>query len=187
MNILDEIKKVEGDAELLHSETEVEAAIDRMAFEITAKLGGDSPVILTVLNGGIIFTGKLLTKLRFPLEVDAIQASRYRGKTQGGLIQWLHKPELPLKGRKVLITDDILDEGVTLSIIVDWCRAQLASEVYTAVLVDKQIGKERPCRADFVGLLAENRYLFGYGMDYKNYLRNAPGIYACKILGGSTV
>jgi hypoxanthine phosphoribosyltransferase len=180
MSLLDEIQRVERDAERLLSQSQVEAALDRMALAIEAALGERLPVVLTVLNGGVIFAGQLLTRLRFPLELDSINASRYRGATSGGEIHWLLKPALSLQGRTVLILDDVLDEGITLATLIDWCREQGAAAVYTAVLIDKQLGRERPCRADFVGLEAENRYLFGYGMDYKGYLRNAPGIYAVK-------
>lgn len=179
-NLLEEIKRVEREADRLYSQAQVESALDRMAEEITARLGDSNPIVLTVLNGGVICAGQLLTRLRFPLQIDSINASRYRGETSGKEIHWLLKPSLSLQGRTVLLADDILDEGVTLSALVEWCRGEGAAAVYVAVLVDKQIGRERPCRADFVGLEAENRYLFGYGMDYKNYLRNAPGIFACK-------
>lgn len=180
MSLLDEIKQVEREADQLYTQAQMEAALDRMALAITARLGDSNPLILTVLNGGIIFAGQLLTRLHFPLELDSINASRYRGATSGGEIHWLLKPKLPLQGRTVLLADDVLDEGITLAALVDWCRQQGAAAVYVAVLIDKQIGRERPCRADFVGVEAENRYLFGYGMDYKSYLRNAAGIFACK-------
>ena len=180
MNLLEEIRQVERDAELIYSMDQLESAIERIAAEINARLGGSNPILLTILNGGIIFSGKLLSRLRFPLQIDAVKASRYRGETSGGQIEWSLKPKLPLQGRTVLLIDDILDEGITLAEIKAWCWEQGAEEVLTAVLVDKQIGRERPCRADFVGLEAENRYLFGYGLDYKNYLRNAPGIFACQ-------
>lgn len=180
MNKLDEITRVEREADRLYSEIEVEAAIDRVAGEITAHLADKNPVVLTVLNGGIVFSAKLMMRLRFPFEMDAINASRYRGETRGSLIHWLLKPALPLAGRTVLIVDDILDEGVTLAEIVNYCKEQGAAAVYTCVLIDKNIGRKKPCHADFVALEAENRYLFGYGMDYKSYLRNAPGIFACR-------
>ena len=180
MSLIEEIRQVEREADLLFSQAEVEAALDRMALEIEAALGASLPLVLTVLNGGVIFAGLLLTRLRFPLEIDSIQASRYCGATRGGEIHWLLKPGTALQGRTVLILDDVLDEGVTLAALLAWCREQGAAAVYSAVLVDKQIGRERPCRADFVGLAAENRYLFGCGMDYKHFLRNLPGIYACK-------
>lgn len=179
MSLLEEVEKIAKNAELLFSAAEVEACIARLANEITRRIGDDNPIVLAVLNGGIIFAGQLLTRLDFPLEIDSVQASRYRGATTGGEVHWLLKPSLNLRGRKVLVLDDILDEGMTLSAIIDWCKDQGADEVLTGVLIDKQIGRMRPCKADFVGLVAENRYLFGYGMDYKNYLRNAPGIFAC--------
>lgn len=179
--MLEEINQIQNHARRLHSEQEVEAAIDRMAADITAKLHDTNLLVLCVINGGIIATGKLLPKLNFPLNLDSIHASRYRNATSGGeAVHWLFKPTTPLKGRTLLIVDDILDEGHTLKAIADYCREQGAAAVYTAALLDKQLGVDKPIRADFVGLEVENYYLFGYGMDYKGYLRNAPGIFACK-------
>jgi hypoxanthine phosphoribosyltransferase len=134
------------------------------------------------MNGGVVLTGKLLTRLNFPLTLDAINASRYRNQTRGGEINWIQKPRTDLKNRTVLIVDDILDEGITLRAIYEYCREQGASSIYSAVLINKNLNHTKPIRADFVGLEAENRYIFGYGMDYKGYLRNAAGIYACKEL-----
>lgn len=182
MSILAEIRRVESEAEQLYSRQEVERAISRVAGEVAMVLADKNPLVLTVLNGGIPFAGQLLTELSFPLELDSIQATRYRGETTGGGVRWLHEPATSLNERSVLIVDDILDEGVTLAEIVAYCRQHGAREVFTVVLVDKDIGRERPCVADFVALKTPNRYLFGYGMDYKNYLRNAAGIYACKDL-----
>ncbi len=178
--MFEEIKHVQATADLLHSEQEVEAAIDKMAQEINIALADRNPLLLCVMNGGIPTFGKLLTRLTMPLTIDAIDASRYQNQTSGGIIEWLVKPETPLKGRTILIVDDILDEGITLEAIYSYCRGQGAAAVYSAVLVDKILDHEKPVTADFIGLEVENRYLFGYGMDYKGYLRNAPGIYACK-------
>lgn len=180
MDHLDHIRRVAAEADLLFSQTQVESAIARVGQEVAQKLASSNPIVLTVLNGGIIFAGKLLTHLDFPLELDSIQATRYQGQTQGSHIEWLLKPALPLRGRSVLIVDDVLDEGITLAEVAAYCRAEGAAEVHTAVLVDKDLGGEKPCQADFVGLKAPNRYLFGYGMDYKRYLRNAAGIFACR-------
>ncbi len=178
--MLEEIKHVQATADLLHNEQQVEAAIDNMARQINSTLAECNPLLLCVLNGGIPTFGKLLTRLTMPLSIDSINASRYQNQTSGGSIDWLLKPQTPLNGRTVLIVDDILDEGITLSAIRDYCREQGATAVYSAVLVDKILDHEKPISADFIGLTVENRYLFGYGMDYKGYLRNAPGIYACK-------
>jgi len=178
--MLNETEQVKRDAILLHDEQEVEAALDKMAADITAELKDKNPLVLCVINGGIIVTGKLLPRLDFPLTLDSVHASRYRNTTSGSEIDWLYKPRTPMKTRNILIVDDILDEGHTLQAIVDWCREQGAASVYTAALLDKDLGIEKPISADFVGIKVANYYLFGYGMDYKAYLRNAAGIYACK-------
>ena len=178
--MLKEIELIRQQAICLHDEQQVEAALDKMASEISAQLHDSNPLLLCVINGGIIATGKLLPRLNFPLTLDSIHASRYRNSTAGSEIHWLFKPTTPLTGRTVLIIDDILDEGHTLKAIVDYCHEQGAHKVYTAALLDKMLGVAKPIQADFVGLEVENHYLFGYGMDYKGYLRNAAGIYACK-------
>jgi hypoxanthine phosphoribosyltransferase len=131
--------------------------------------------------GGIVPTGLLLPRLNFPLQVDYLHVTRYRGRTAGGDLRWIKHPDIPLNGRTILVIDDVLDEGVTLGAIVQACKARGASEVLTAVLVEKRIERcEGLHKADFTGLSADNRYLFGYGMDYKLYLRNAEGIFAVR-------
>ncbi|QPK63925.1 hypoxanthine-guanine phosphoribosyltransferase [Methylomonas sp. LL1] len=178
--MLNEINQVKQHALLLHDQQQVEAALDQMAADITAELADKNPLVLCVINGGIIATGKLLPRLDFPLTLDSIHASRYRNTTSGSEIHWLFKPTTPLQDRNVLIVDDILDEGHTLKAIVDWCQQRGATQVFTAALLDKDLGCDKPIEADFIGLRVANHYLFGYGMDYKGYLRNAAGIYACK-------
>ncbi|MDO9107118.1 MAG: hypoxanthine-guanine phosphoribosyltransferase [Methylovulum sp.] len=180
--MLNEIKQIQTHAELLHSTADVEAALDAMAAQINLLLAECNPLVLCVMNGGIVFAGKLLTRLTMPLNIDAINASRYQNQTSGGTIEWVLKPGLPLKGRTILILDDVLDEGITLAAIKRYCQEQGAAAVYSAVLIDKILGHDKPSHADFVGLTVPNRYLFGYGMDYKGYLRNAAGIYACRDL-----
>jgi hypoxanthine phosphoribosyltransferase len=180
--MLNEIAQIAATADLLYSEAEVEAAIDKMAEAINLFLTERNPLVLCLMNGGVVLTGKLMTRLNFPLTLDTINASRYRNQTSGGDIRWIHKPCTSLKDRTVLLVDDILDEGFTLAAIYDYCREQGASSIYSAVLIDKKLGHPKPITADFVGIECENRYLFGYGMDYKGYHRNAAGIYACKEL-----
>ncbi|MDY7220240.1 hypoxanthine-guanine phosphoribosyltransferase [Denitrificimonas sp. JX-1] len=179
---LEHIQKVMDEAEVLFTEKEIEGAIDRVAEQINQQLADSNPVVFCVMNGGLIFSGKLLMKLTFPLEQSYLHASRYRNETSGGELFWKAKPEISLMDREVLIVDDILDEGHTLSAIVDFCKRSGASQVYTAVLMDKQHDrKARPgLKADFFGLYCADRYIFGYGMDYKGYWRNAAGIYAVK-------
>ncbi|MFP4079313.1 MAG: hypoxanthine-guanine phosphoribosyltransferase [Ectothiorhodospira sp.] len=174
--------QIQAQADCLVSRAEVEAAMDRMAEAITRDLGDRDPVILCVMTGGVVIAGHLLTRLDFPLQVDYLHATRYRGETTGGeTLHWVVKPRLSLEGRTVLVLDDILDEGHTLAGILDFCRAQGAREVRTGVLVYKHHDRHVPgLSAEYVGVEAPDRYVFGYGMDYKEYLRNAPGIYAVK-------
>lgn len=178
--MLEEIQQVQAQADLIYSEAEVEAALDNMAAAINNTLKDSNPLVLCVLNGGIIVAGKLLTRLNIQLTLDSINASRYQNQTTGGVIEWVLKPSVPLKDRVVLIIDDVLDEGITLAAIKEYCLEQGATAAYCAVLADKILDHDKPIKADFVGLEVENRYLFGYGMDFKGYLRNAAGIYACK-------
>jgi len=171
-----------SEADLLVGESEVSTAIARMADEITEQLQDANPVLLCVMNGGLIFTGQLLTRLVFPLEVDYLHATRYGHETVGAHLHWTVRPQLDLKGRTVLLLDDILDEGVTLAAIAEYCRQQGAAQVLMAVLIEKlHLRKVVPgMRADFSGVEVGDRFLFGYGLDYKGYWRNAPGIYAVK-------
>src|SRR3990167_4168321 len=176
------IRQVMAEADCLYSNAEVEVAIDTMAAAINGELAERNPVGFCVMNGGLIFSGKLLPKLDFPLELSYLHATRYRNETSGGELFWKAKPEISFIDRDVLIIDDILDEGHTLGAIVDFCRHAGASAVHTAVLIDKDHQrKARPdLQADYVGLPCIDRYIFGYGMDYKGYWRNAAGIYAVK-------
>ncbi len=167
-------------AEQLYSRSEVEQTLDRMALEITARLSGTDPIVLCVLNGALIPMGQLLTRLSFPLRQDYIHASRYRGETTGTELEWIGRPSTSLRGETVLVVDDILDEGITLLEIVRACQDAGAESVWTAVLVEKLHDRGNGFKADFVGLEVDDRYVFGFGMDYKGYLRNAAGIYAVK-------
>ena len=177
-----ELAQVLAEADCLADQAAVEQAIDKVAAAVSRDLAGSLPVVLCVVKGGIVFGGQLLTKLPFPLDFDYVHATRYNNSTEGSGLVWKVAPSLSLAGRHVLVVDDILDVGATLDAITAWCREQGAASVRTAVLVDKQHArKARPgLRADYTGLEIADRYLFGYGMDYQGYWRNAPGIYAVK-------
>jgi hypoxanthine phosphoribosyltransferase len=174
-----EIASIQADAECLYDAAAVNRTLDRMAADISAVMGDSLPVILCVMNGGIIMTGHLLTRLLFPLEIDYLQATRYQGETSGADVTWVCKPRLSLEGRTVLVVDDILDEGHTLAAVLDHCRQAGAARVFSAVLVTKLHDRlAKGIVADFTGLEVEDRYVFGFGMDYRGYLRNLNGIYA---------
>lgn len=178
----DEARRVLAEADRLMGEEEVQGAIVRMAGEITERLADTNPLVICIMNGGLIFSGQLLPRLRFPLELDYLHATRYGEELRGDRLNWIVRPQSEMTGRTVLLLDDILDEGVTLAAIADYCREAGARQVLMAVLVEKlHRRKVTPgMRADFSGLETGDRFLFGYGLDYKGYWRNAPGIYAVK-------
>lgn len=180
MNANNQIQTVLEKSECIFDLHDVNEALDRMASAISDKLADQNPLILCVMVGALIPTGHLLTRLNFPLEVDYIHVTRYRGSTRGGDLHWLVAPRQSLKNRTVLIIDDIMDGGLTLSAIIDYCNQSGAKDVYSAVMVNKKRTREVGVNfePDFSGLITEDRYLFGFGLDYNEYLRNAPGIYA---------
>jgi len=177
----DEIETTLKQADLIHDERAIRAAVDKMAADITGELATADPLVICVLNGGLMLTGWLTAKLSFPLQLDYVHATRYRGTTEGGELEWIARPRSALAGRTVLLVDDIFDEGLTLASLVAACRAQDATAVKTAVLVRKRHGRAvAELTPDFIGLDVPDRYVFGCGMDYKNYLRNLPAIYAVR-------
>jgi len=179
-------------ADLIHDRATLQGAIERMAVAIHhdyAALGlgggtdpGARPVYLTVMHGGLPFAAQLameLGVLGLDLEFDYLHATRYRGATSGGELVWKHRPATPLRGRHVLLVDDILDEGHTMAAILGWCREQGAVDVRIAALAVKSHDRCVPglC-ADYAGVEVPDRYVFGYGMDYHEQGRNLPAIYA---------
>jgi len=167
-------------AELIVSAEEIQQALASVAREINATLAGRHPLVLSVMGGAVIFTGQLLPLLDFPLDFDYVHVSRYGTGKQGGALQWRVEPRENVRGKIVLVVDDILDEGETLAAIKQRVLELGASGFYSAVFADKLNGKNKPIRADFVGLELPDRFVFGYGMDINGIWRNLPAIYAVK-------
>lgn len=170
--------RILDDAQLVCGPETVQAALARVADDITVRLADRHPLVLVVMGGAVVFGGQLLPRLRFPLDLDYIHATRYRGTTSGGEIEWKVRPRADVRDRVVLVVDDILDEGHTLAAI----RAALidmgAKEVLNAVFCEKQLAVAKPLAADFVGVTVPDRYVFGFGMDVNGAWRNLPAIYA---------
>lgn len=168
------------EADLVCSEQEVGRAVERVAAEITARLADANPLVLSILGGAVVFTGRLLPLLYFPLELDYLHVTRYDGKTRGSEVRWKAGPRTDIRGRTLLVVDDILDEGDTLAAVRERLLADGAAAFFSAVFADKDIGRAKPIRADFVGVRVPDRYVFGFGMDINEYWRNLPAIYALK-------
>jgi hypoxanthine phosphoribosyltransferase len=168
------------DADLIRSADEVRTAINRVSEEVTARLKHAYPLVLTVMGGAVFFAGQILPLLRFPLDLDYIHASRYGDSTVGVEVDWRVAPPEAVRGRTVLVLDDILDAGTTMGAIRQRVLEQGASQFLCAVLAEKELGRPKPVTADFIGLTVPNRFVFGCGMDAQGYWRNLPEIYALK-------
>lgn len=165
-------------AELLHTAAEVQAAVARVAREINTALADVHPLVLSVMGGAVVFTGQLLPLLDFPLDFDYVHVSRYGSNQQGGALHWKVEPRDNVRGKVVLVVDDILDEGETLAAVKQRVMDLGAAGFYCAVFADKLNGRDKPLRADFVGLELPDRFVFGFGMDIQGAWRNLPAIYA---------
>lgn len=165
-------------AELIHSEQVVNKAVQRLATEITQVLAHQYPLVLCVMGGAVVFAGQLLPQLRFPMDFDYAHLTRYGNNMSGGEIRWRAEPKENLRDRVVLVLDDILDEGITLAAIRDKVLKNGAKAFYSAAFAEKDTGRSKPIKADFVGLPVPNRYVFGFGMDIQGAWRNLPAIYA---------
>lgn len=166
-------------ADVIHDQAAIDAAIARMGGEIDRALEGERAVFLSVMHGGLIFAGRLALSMRTDVEFDYVHATRYRGATTGSDLHWMKQPAATLNGRTVLLVDDILDEGKTLKAIRDFCRDRGAKRVLVAVMCEKKHGRGIDgIAADFCGVEVPDRYVFGFGMDYHEQGRNLPAIYA---------
>jgi hypoxanthine phosphoribosyltransferase len=175
-----EAQRVLAQAECLHDAARVQAAYDRMADAIGAEYAQQDPLVLCVMIGGLTPTAEIGRRLDFALEVDYLHATRYRGATQGGGLVWKRQPEMQrVTGRHVLVVDDILDEGHTLVAIRRALQDFRPASLKVAVLAEKLHDRRAPgAHAEFIGLSVPDRYVFGCGMDYKEYWRQLPAIYA---------
>jgi len=173
-----EIEQVRRDAEVLITASELETVYDRMAREISDRLRDSDPVLMPVMLGGMYLAGQLMPRLDFAFELDYLHATRYRGELRGRELQWRAEPRTELAGRTLLVIDDIIDDGITLHSILAALEKTGAGQVLTAVLVVKQRSRSVDIKADFTGVTVPDRYVFGCGMDYKEYWRNLPAIHA---------
>lgn len=162
---------------LLYDREHINDAMDDMVEALNVRCGKGEWVILCVMNGGLIFTSEIMLRLGFPVRLEFVRVSRYRDTTAGGDLAWHAVPETDLRDKQVLLLDDIFDEGTTLAAIADYCHGQSASDVVTAVLVEKlHDRKGTDFRPDLIGLTCPDAYVFGFGMDYHGLWRNLPEI-----------
>lgn len=151
---------------VLFNREEVAAAIQKMADEINEYYGDQPIILISVLTGAIIPAAWLITKLKMPIQMDFVHATRYRGGLYGAELEYRVPPRLDLEDKAVLIVDDIFDEGNTLAAIKGSVEQRKAGSVKMAALVRKDHDRGLPRDyVDFIGLDVPDVYVFGCGMD----------------------
>lgn len=168
-------------SECLISASEINAAYDRLAAALNLHYAGLNPIVMVVMNGGLIPAGQLLTRLSFFHRMDYLHATRYRDNIGGKELQWKMRPSSHITGEHILLIDDIFDEGITLKAIYEDIQTHNPASLCTCTLINKlHDRKVKDFSIDFIGTDVADRYIYGCGMDYHGYLRHLPGIYALK-------
>jgi len=174
-----ELQEIKENSDLIFSASQIKTAVEKMGLEMEARIQHKNAILLCVMNGGIIVTSDLLRCMDCDVRLDYLQVARYRDKTVGGSLHWLKEPQFSMENQTIVLVDDIYDEGYTMEELVSYCKKHGAKEVVTAVLLfKKKTSQQVGLKPDIYGLEVEDRYVYGYGMDYKGYLRNVPAIYA---------
>jgi len=173
-----EARAIFASADMLFSKQEIDFAIDQLAVRLSVEFAASNPVIMCVMSGGLVFTADLIKRLRFPLTLDYLHATRYDEKLSGEGVQWHALPRSDLTGQTVILVDDVLDYGITLAEIIKQPVFENAARVKIAVMLNKNLARDKPIYADYAALECDDVYAFGRGMDCRGYWRNLPEIYA---------
>jgi len=159
---------------ILVTEQQLEAALDRLAESLTREVGGADPILIGVLGGVFVFLADLVRRLDFALEVDFIDAESYGEDTEAGELKIIKDVDCEIRGRHVVIVDDILDTGQTLSALVRMLQERGPASLRTCVLLDKPARRVIEFEADYVGVRIPNVFVVGYGLDFAQRYRNLP-------------
>ena len=162
---------------ILIAEAAIKRRIKRLSGEIKKVYGDEEITVISIINGAILFTADLLRQIDNPLRLDCIRVSSYGNKTKSvGTPQLIHSLTLDIANRHVLLIDDILDTGKTISMVVGLIQKLNPASVKTCVLLDKHGRREVPFAADFVGFPIPDKFVVDYGLDFAERYRNLPCI-----------
>lgn len=164
-------------SEVLFTETQIKGRVKSLAVELKAVYGNGEFTIISLINGAVMFTADLMREIDNPVRLDCIRVSSYGMKTKSiGTPQVIYSLTLDIKDRHVLLIDDILDTGKTLTLVSKLVRELKPASLRTCVLLDKKERREVPIEADFVGFDIPNKFVVGYGLDFAERYRNLPCI-----------
>ncbi len=164
---------------VLISRDEITKAVDRLASEIKKDYQGKQPLLIGVLKGSFVFMADLIRQLDLPLELDFIRLSSYgAARESSGKVRVVQGVKTPIKGRDVLVIEDIVDTGITTSFLFDYLRKRKPASLKLCALTDKPSRRRVPVSIDYLGLSLPNKFVVGYGLDFDQRFRNLPDIYA---------
>lgn len=168
---------------VLFSREEVAAAVRRLAAEIRRDYAGRHPLLLGILKGSFVFMADLIRELGFPLEVEFVQLSSYGGGTEtSGKVKVVRGLRAAVRGRDVLVVEDIVDTGLTVAYLLDHLRRKRPGSLRLCALVDKPSRRQVPVPIDYLGFAVPNKFIVGYGIDWDEKYRYLPEI--CVLEGG---
>ena len=161
---------------VLISEQDIQSIAERMGSQISADYEDKNPLVITVLRGAFIFTADLLRSITVPCAVDFMAVSSYGdGVKSSGVVRIVKDLDTKIEGRHVIIAEDILDTGLTLSYLISLLEARHPASVEVAAFAVKDIpGKKPLLEPRYVGMHVPNEFIVGYGLDYAERYRNLP-------------
>jgi hypoxanthine phosphoribosyltransferase len=167
--------------ELYISKRRINIAVNRLAAEITADYSGKNPLVIGVLKGSFIFLADLVRKLDFPVEVDFIRVSSYGNCTQSSRqVTLMLAPGISIKGRHVLLVEDIIDSGFSVDFVAGFLKEKLPASLKICTLLDKPSRREVNTNVDYVGIVVPDKFIVGYGLDCAEQYRNLPDVCVMK-------
>jgi len=156
---------------------QIDEAITRMAIEINKDYAGETPVFMAILNGSFMFASDLLKKINIPCSITFTKLSSYQGTQSTEKVQTLIGINEDIEGKKIIIIEDIIDTGITLSNFTEVLKAHKPADIKIATLLFKPDAFKKDFKIDYVGLRIPNDFIVGYGLDYNGFGRNLPDIY----------
>ena len=163
---------------ILFTKEQIEATVNRLAAEIRRDYLGKHPILIGILKGSFMFMADLIRLLDFPLEVEFVRLSSYGGgKETSGKIKVVQGLRSPIKGRHVLVIEDIVDTGLTTGFLLHYLSKKKPASLKLCALTDKPSRRQAPVNIDYRGLTVPDKFIVGYGLDWDERFRNLPDIY----------
>jgi hypoxanthine phosphoribosyltransferase len=167
----------QADRHILFPRTEIESVVKRLASEITREYRDKNPLLLGILKGSFMFLADLTRRLDFPLEVDFIRLSSYgSGRQTSGRVKVVQGLRSAIRGRHVLVVEDIIDTGITVAFLLDYLKKKRPASLRLCALLDKPSRRQATVTIDYLGREVPDKFLIGYGLDFNEKYRNLPDI-----------